>query len=53
MQQDNASAHISDDDEDLVQASDRERTSVKVFSQPENSPYPNVNDLRFFRAIHS
>ena len=53
LQQDNATPHVSGDDEELALELVKDDIKIVLVNQPPNSPDMNVLDLGFFRAIHS
>lgn len=53
VQQDNAKPHSSIDDDDIVAEGSRDGWSIRLTSQPPNSPDFNVLDLGFFNSIQS
>ena len=52
-QQDNARAHISQDDPEWQMAHKQDGFTFILIQQPANSPDLNILDLRFFRSIQS
>lgn len=52
-QHDNAPAHVPDNDENVIAAGNRGRTTVELVSQPPNSPDFNVLDLGMFAGVGS
>jgi hypothetical protein len=53
IQQDGASAHISDDDFEFKSHAQTGLWNIKLLTQPAKSPDLNVLDLSFFRALQS
>ena len=53
IQQDGASAHLDEDDEDFKANVEALGVNVVLRTQPAQSPDLNINDLGFFRAIMS
>ena len=53
IQQDGASAHISDDDFEFKRHAQTGLWNIKLLTQPAKSPDLNVLDLSFFRALQS
>jgi len=53
IQQDNAPAHIRNDDADFLAAVQATGVDVKIYCQPPNSPDLNVLDLGFFNSLQS
>jgi hypothetical protein len=53
IQQDGASSHIDQDDEDFVEAATAGNWNIELLTQSAQSPDTNINDLAFFRALQS
>ncbi|XP_047261288.1 uncharacterized protein LOC124894795 [Capsicum annuum] len=53
LQQDNARPHIGNNDLEFIEAAQQDGFDIRLRFQPSNSPYLNVLDLGFFRAIQS
>ncbi|KAI9071639.1 hypothetical protein K1719_046393 [Acacia pycnantha] len=53
IQQDNATCHVNDNDEELRRAACESGFDIHVLSQPPNSPDLNVLDLGYFNAIQA
>nr|XP_033513608.1 uncharacterized protein LOC117278272 [Nicotiana tomentosiformis] len=53
IQQDNARPHLSVNDLQFTEATQQDGFDIRLCFQPPNSPYLNVLDLRFSRAIQS
>ncbi|XP_057811614.1 uncharacterized protein LOC131025846 [Salvia miltiorrhiza] len=53
IQQDNARPHILQNDHEFAAAANTDGFNMTLICQPPNFPDTNVNDLGFFRAIHS
>ena len=53
IQQDNAKAHILDNDPIFREAANQGGFNIHLIQQPLNSPDMNVLDLHFFRSIQS
>ncbi|XP_021858811.2 uncharacterized protein [Spinacia oleracea] len=53
IQQDNAKAHISQEDPECQQVYQQEGFTFILLNQPPNSPDLNILDLRFFKSIQS
>jgi hypothetical protein len=53
IQQDGASSHIGQDDEEFVEAATAGNWNIKLLMQSAQSPDTNINDLAFFRALQS
>ncbi|KAK9697733.1 hypothetical protein RND81_08G057400 [Saponaria officinalis] len=53
IQQDNATPHITNNDQEFRNAATSDGFNIKLVSQPPNSPDLNTNDLGLFRTIQS
>jgi hypothetical protein len=53
IQQDNAPTHLKVDDPLFCEASKQDGFDIRIICQPPNSPYFNILDLGFFRAIQA
>ncbi|KAK9666092.1 hypothetical protein RND81_14G159900 [Saponaria officinalis] len=53
IQQDNATPHITNNDQEFRNAATSDGFNIELVFQPPNSPDLNTNDLGFFRAIQS
>ena len=53
IQQDNATCHVNDNDEEFSRVSCEGGFDIHLMSQPPNSPDLNVLDLRYFNAIQA
>ncbi|XP_074351579.1 uncharacterized protein LOC141690703 [Apium graveolens] len=53
IQQDNARAHLSMDDDEFVRAVKQDGFDINLVCQPPNSPDLNVLDFGFFRSIQT
>ena len=53
IQQDGAGSHIKEDDEEFKEAVEELGVSVRLMTQPAQSPDLNINDLAFFHSLAS
>ncbi|CAA7037110.1 unnamed protein product [Microthlaspi erraticum] len=53
IQQDNARTHVDVNNEEFQEAASQHGFDIRLMCQPPNSPYMNILDLGFFRAIQS